>query len=154
MSTHLSPRRTPGAPMPNPRHVRHLWLLGAAAGLVAAALHATAAAQSAGVYTAAQAEEGKAEFEATCAACHSKDLSGAEGPPLAGPFFLQNWKTQTTRDLLQYMEGMPPGGPALKTEQYLKILAYVLQQNGAPAGDQPIAESTDVAIGTIAKKGG
>jgi alcohol dehydrogenase (cytochrome c) len=123
----------------------------AAAGLAAAEVHATVASgQATGVYTAQQAEEGHAEFDAACAACHNKDLSGAEGPPLAGPFFLENWKTQTTKDLFAYMQGMPPGGPALTTEQYLKILAYVLQQNGAPAGDQPIAESTAVAIGTIA----
>ena len=42
-----------------------------------------------GVYTAAQAANGKATFEGKCVECHGRDLRGtAHGPELTGPNFL------------------------------------------------------------------
>lgn len=105
----------------------------------------------AAVYTAAQAEAGRASFQETCAGCHSNDLSGnGDAPELAGRTFIGSWKNQTTQDLFKYVQGMPPGGPHLPTEDYLPIVAYILQQNGAAAGDQPFTANTTGAIGTIA----
>ncbi len=49
---------------------------------------------------------------------------------------------------------MPPTRPgALSQDEYLNIVAFVLQSNGAPAGNQPLATTTaaaDVAIGAVA----
>ena len=106
---------------------------------------------SAAVYTAAQAETGRAAYQTTCASCHSGDLGGnGEAPELAGSSFMGSWKTQTTEDLFKYVQGMPPGGPHLTAEEYVPIVAYILQQNGAAAGEQPFTAATVAPIGTIA----
>jgi mono/diheme cytochrome c family protein len=103
------------------------------------------------VYTAAQADAGRAAYQGTCASCHSADLGGnGEAPELAGASFMESWRTQTTQDLFKYVQGMPPGGPHLTPEEYVPIVAYVLQQNGAAAGDQPFTITTAAAIGAIA----
>ena len=106
---------------------------------------------AASVYTAAQAQAGGAGFQATCAGCHSNDLSGnGDAPELAGRNFMSTWRSQTTQDLFKYVQGMPPGGPHLPSEEYLPIVAYILEQNGAIAGEQPFSASTTASIGEIA----
>ena len=61
------------------------------------------------------------------------------------------WRTQGVDALFGFIRStMPPGGARLTDEQYLNIVAYILQQNGAPAGAQPLAGSITAAIGTIA----
>jgi mono/diheme cytochrome c family protein len=103
------------------------------------------------VYTAAQAEAGRTAYDASCASCHSGDLGGnGEAPELAGSSFMGSWRTQTTEDLFKYVQGMPPGGPHLTVEEYVPIVAYILQQNGAVAGDQPFTATTVAPIGGIA----
>ena len=102
------------------------------------------------VYTSAQADAGRDQYKATCAACHAADLSGAEGPQLAGSDFMKTWGTQTTKDLVEYAQGMPPDGPSLKADQYLNVVAYILQRNGAAAGAEPLTAATAVPIGSIA----
>ena len=44
-----------------------------------------------GPYTQNQAAAGRAIYETSCASCHSADLSGREGPQLAGANFLTQW---------------------------------------------------------------
>src|SRR5687767_8661007 len=44
-----------------------------------------------GVYTTGQAQRGRALYEVECQACHGAALTGALGPPLAGPGFLREW---------------------------------------------------------------
>ena len=103
------------------------------------------------VYTEAQAAAGKAVYLDRCAACHAEDLSGTGDPPaLAGADFVASWKTRTTTDLLHYLQGMPPGGPPLSADQYLAVVSFILQQNGARAGDQRLTDATSVALGSIA----
>src|SRR6202163_2941399 len=64
---------------------------------------ASAAAQQparAGVYTAAQANAGRAVYQANCGACHLPDLKGSnEALPLAGGNFIGTWRDRTTSDL-------------------------------------------------------
>ena len=46
---------------------------------------------------------------------------------------------------------MPPDRPGrLGDQAYLDIVAYLLQENGAPAGDRPLTADTAVPIGTVA----
>ena len=48
-----------------------------------------------GVYTAAQAEEGKVPFTGLCRRCHSDNLEGSErGPALKGESFMEHWEQQ------------------------------------------------------------
>jgi len=127
------------------------FFLGAIAVIVAGLATASAQPSAPPAYTAAQAESGRARYDASCAGCHSADLSGnGEAPELAGSSFMDSWKTQTTQDLFKYAQGMPPGGPHLTPDEYLVIVAYILQQNGAAAGDQPLTAATSATIGAIA----
>ena len=102
------------------------------------------------VFTAQQAEAGKQHYDTTCAPCHGSDLGGAVAPALAGADFARGWGTQTTADLFKYAQGMPPGGTPLPDDDNLAVVAYLLQQNGAPAGATPLQPTTAVKIGGIA----
>lgn len=104
------------------------------------------------VFTAAQAETGRATYEAFCAACHVADLSGRnEAPSLAGPNFMNAWRNRPVRELFTFTQAsMPPGGPRLSPDQYLAITAYLLQSNGARAGTQPLTAATSASIGSVA----
>lgn len=99
-----------------------------------------------GPYTAAQAAEGRAAYEANCAACHGTNLDMTV--PLAGPAFMGTWRGRTTRDLFRAIqESMPPDRPASLPEQtYTDIVAYLLQANGIPPGDQPLSAADGVVI--------
>lgn len=109
-----------------------------------------AAQTPAAVYTASQAAAGKAHYATTCAACHGADLGGADAPALAGVDFAKAWSTQTTADLFKYVQGMPPGGTPLPDADNLTVVAFILQQNGAAAGDTPLQATTAVKLGGIA----
>ena len=127
----------------------------AAAGVVllSGAAPSGAAAQSAeGVYAAAQAAAGRAVYEQKCARCHQSNLQGSfEAPQLAGESFLRFWGDLSPRDLYDRISGsMPPDEDALADEAYVDVVAYLLQANGAPAGDAPLMATTAVAIGTVA----
>src|SRR5262245_19326256 len=108
--------------------------------------------QATGAFTAAQATAGRIAYQANCASCHLADLAGrGEAPPLAGPSFVNAWRTRTTKDLIEYMQAtMPPNAATLPPEQYLAIASFILQSNGASAGAQPLTASTAVAIGSVA----
>jgi len=130
---------------------------GAIALAVAVANAVTIAGQqpsTASVFTAEQAVAGKAEFLKTCAACHMPDLSGNnEVPQLAGVSFRSAWSGRTTKDLLDYMSAnMPPGGSSLTAETYVSIAAFVLESNGAVAGEGKLTVSTAMAIGSLIPK--
>ncbi len=127
----------------------------AAAGVVllSGAAPSGAAAQSAeGVYAAAQAAAGRAVYEQECARCHQSNLQGSfEAPQLAGESFLRFWGDLSPRDLYDRISSsMPPDEDALADEAYVDVVAYLLQANGAPAGDAPLMATTAVAIGTVA----
>jgi quinoprotein glucose dehydrogenase len=102
-----------------------------------------------GVYDAAQADKGKALFADNCAKCHGGTLDGNdEIPPLKGAHFMADWETQTVADLVQRIHGtMPLDDPGkLNTESATAVVAYLLQQNGMPAGSAPITEGTAAQI--------
>ena len=117
----------------------------------AAVLMAIPKAAPPSVFTTEQAEAGRAAYATNCASCHMPDLSGDnEKPPLAGPIFMTNWRSRSTKELLEYVSGaMPFDAPALSPETYRAIIAFVLQSNGATPGTQALAASTDVLIGAV-----
>jgi alcohol dehydrogenase (cytochrome c) len=98
-------------------------------------------------FTAAQAAEGRTEYEANCAGCHGTDLMGV--PPLAGPNFIGSWSSRSTRQLFDVIRStMPSDRPgALPEPTYLAIVAHILQVNGRAPGAQPFTATTDVPIG-------
>ena len=134
-----------------PSTARHVAVLGVLAGFtigLVAAPPPAAQDQSrrpgtaAAGFTAAQAEAGRAAYEANCSACHLRDLKGSnEAAQLAGANFLNQWGDKTIAELHAYlMASMPPGSPGGPGSQtMLDIVAYLLQANGASAGSQPLA---------------
>ncbi len=87
----------------------------------------------AGVYGAAQADRGAAQFRAVCANCHAPSQ-------FSGATFLRSWAGRPVYDLFaQIRSTMPYDNPGrLPREAYADVLAYVLRLNGLPAGDREL----------------
>ena len=99
-----------------------------------------------GVYTDAQAERGKAVYVAQCEACHKADLRGEPmTPSLVGVSFAFRWNGQTLYDYLIGMRStMPQGAPGgLSEAAYVDVLAFILAENGYPAGDVGLVADAD-----------
>jgi quinoprotein glucose dehydrogenase len=95
-----------------------------------------------GVYTAAQAERGKATFNLSCSRCHNSDLSGSErGPTLTGDKFLSNWLDGSLEPLFSFIRDSMPQGSAniVSDENKADVLAYILQRNNLPPGTTELA---------------
>ena len=133
------------------KHILLVLILVAACGVLQVAGQQPATA--AGPFTAAQATAGNAAYQASCASCHQANLSGENNAPaLAGTPFMSSWGGRTVNDLVGFIEGaMPPGNPGTLGEaNYLNIAAFILQYNGARAGNQALTATTNTTIRTIA----
>ena len=109
-----------------------------------------------GIYTAEQAERGRAVFESRCAACHGADLGGtSEARPLAGERFMQDWSEDNLDNLFGRIQRlMPYDDPgSLDEGEYLDSLAYILQFNEFPAGDSELAADRIAGIRVEGKDG-
>lgn len=123
---------------------------GVAAALVAAALlPAGASAQSRstwdGVYSSQQAGRGGQLYMETCASCHGPDMTGIDAaPPLTGGRFASNWNGVTLGDMVERIRiSMPQNNPGtLSRAQIADVMAYILQQNGFPAGQKELPRQT------------
>jgi hypothetical protein len=105
------------------------------------------------VYTAEQASAGRAAYQANCASCHLPDLAGRnEAPQLSGSNFMTTWGGRTTRELVALIQTtMPPGNEGGLGEQtYIQIAAFILQANGAGAGNQPLVPAGTTVISSVA----
>lgn len=89
-----------------------------------------------GAYTAAQAERGRALYLQHCSRCHGEDLGGRRDYPLSGERFMERWEAHTLDHLLDLIRtSMPPDGiGTVAADDTRDIVAYLLQQNGFPAG--------------------
>ena len=106
-----------------------------------------------GTYTAQQAAAGRAAYQASCAGCHLPDLRGQnEAPQLAGANFMTQWGGKTARELVAFMQtAMPPeSAGSLGQQTYINLAAFLLQANGAPAGNQPLTAAAEVVIRSVA----
>jgi polar amino acid transport system substrate-binding protein len=111
--------------------------------LAAAPLVAGAQTAKPALYTAEQATAGAAVYSQACAACHGTQLEGVAAPALKGSVFgemasAQSLTAQTLLDVI--VNTMPQSDPgSLKPEDNAAVTAYILQQNGYPAGTTPLA---------------
>ena len=107
----------------------------------------TAFAAETGFYTADQASQGKLLFNNNCAECHRPDLSGAQGPALKGADFMAKWGGRPVSELYTFEhEQMPLTHPgALSDAEMIPITAFILSENGLPAGTEPLALSSMTA---------
>ena len=107
------------------------------------------------VYTEEQAAQGKTTYEVSCAGCHAKDLNGrdggGQGPELAGNAFTKKWELQTLNQLFTEIKTrMPRNQPAsLTSEEYLNLVAYILQANKFPAGETALTADTALLTSTF-----
>ena len=114
--------------------------------ILAAAMPVVALAQGAkpALYTEAQANAGAAIYAQSCAACHGSQLEGVAAPALKGPPFgdMANAQSLTVDSLLDVISNtMPQSDPgSLKPEDNAAVTAYILQQNGYPAGTAALAK--------------
>ena len=95
-----------------------------------------------GVYSAAQADEGARLYSVKCAMCHAARLEGTvETPALVGKF-MAGWADAPLADLFDYLgRAMPQNAPgSLSAQDNARLVAFILQGNGAPAGDTPLPD--------------
>jgi alcohol dehydrogenase (cytochrome c) len=93
-------------------------------------------------FTADQAAAGKTVYAQQCGNCHGKNLSGSEfATPLNGNAFSLNWGGKPAGALFTFIKTrMPPAAAgSLSPEATAGLVAYLLQVNGAKAGDAPLA---------------
>ena len=86
------------------------------------------------VFTASQAERGKVLFADVCSACHPD------------PLWRPTWEGKPLGDLYtKIIKFMPDDNPGTLTPaEALSSVAYILQANGAPAGELPLTEDLTV----------
>jgi mono/diheme cytochrome c family protein len=111
-----------------------------------------------GVYSSEQAEQGKKLFESNCSTCHRSDLSGDRGPALVGDRFFTSWQSGSLNRLFSKIkETMPPnrGTASLSEDNFLAIVAYILESNTFPPSKDDTLLTTEVIEDIIiAKRGG
>ena len=98
------------------------------------------------VYTEAQAARGAAAYEAACAGCHRADLGGGTGPALKQQRFASQFAGKELRTLFtKVATTMPRNAPgSLGDNVALDLIAYLLRENGFPAGSEELtAEELD-----------
>ena len=107
-----------------------------------------------GVYTAVQALRGQLDYTANCQGCHRANLSGYGGV-LTGAYFMESWRDEGLDKVFGLMKrSMPRPRPgSLRDEQYIDILAYILQFNHFPTGTRELT-AADLAHVLVAGKEG
>lgn len=121
--------------------------------------HATAVQQTSndGIYTKAQAEGAKKQFDKICADCHPFTVAAKKKPkdlPLGEEPFFENWAGRPLAELVTLIAlTMPNDGSAVVTDQEaVDLVAYILQQNGFPAGSKPLTKESASAVLARPKK--
>lgn len=130
------------------------------------------------IFTATQAEAGRAAYGNTCGKCHTYSLFGRKGeegelppvtslsaayrkfigtpnrvPPLAGKVFISRWGKKTAAELIARFQ-ITVSDPFFQFEGItddttVNITAYVLEMNGAKAGSQPLTRTNTVVVDSI-----
>ena len=110
-----------------------------ASAVVAAAQPAMSRSVKEGVYTAAQAEQGKATYSKKCASCHGSMASTTpDMAPLLNDFtFQEAWKDRSVGQFFDRIRRtMPQNEPGtLSPQATAEIVAYILSANRLPAGN-------------------
>lgn len=94
-------------------------------------------------FSQAQAKRGQGLVLQLCAACHGARLEGRYGPPLSRDGFIHHWRGQRGTALQEFIaRNMPQGQEGtLSQAQTLDVIAFILQTNGYPGGEQDLTIS-------------
>jgi mono/diheme cytochrome c family protein len=88
-------------------------------------------------FSSAQASRGEKIYEETCGTCHQPGQ-------LVGQTFVESWNDRRVWDFYSVVRAtMPldkPGG--MKEQEYIDVVAYLLQANHAPSGADSLAADT------------
>ena len=103
-----------------------------------------AEADGTGWFSQSQVEPGRLGYAAKCQTCHGAQLQGTGAPGLKGRSFDLMWNGKTLDDLYSYVhKQMPLGSPdSLAPQAYADIVAFILAQNGLPAGQDKLTPAT------------
>ena len=105
-----------------------------------------------GIYSLAQAAEGRDVYVRECAACHGAGLEGSEaGPDLAGRSFRNRWAGLSLGEFGDLtVNTMPVTRPAgLALEDYAAVVAYILSRNGYAAGPEAMPAGAAFPASTL-----
>jgi mono/diheme cytochrome c family protein len=109
-----------------------------------------------GVYSAAQADRGKTNYNSSCLRCHGDTLQGNTAPALSGDRFFTTWGSEPVASLFaKIRDTMPPNfGTSIDDQTKLDIVAFILQTNGYPTGPGELSQTgNDLGSAQILKKG-
>lgn len=91
-----------------------------------------------GVFSAEQAQRGRATYMSICGECHGGSLEGVSAPALRGDRFIERWREDTLDSVFGFIrERMPPGRSAaqpIPQSDYVDILAFMLEANDYDSG--------------------
>lgn len=104
-----------------------------------------------GVYTKAQADGAKKQFDKICADCHPFTVAAKKKPkdlPLGDEPFFESWTGRPVSEMITLIAlTMPNDGSATLTDaEATDLVAYILQQNGYPAGSKPLTKQSASVI--------
>jgi alcohol dehydrogenase (cytochrome c) len=110
-----------------------------------------------GMYTAAQADAGAQVYKTACSGCHMPNLRGSsDAGPLVGVSFRGDWGRRPVIELLQGIsKTMPLGsGGSLSATDYAAVTAFILRENGVPAGKVALSLSTEgrTVLGAVVER--
>jgi mono/diheme cytochrome c family protein len=108
-----------------------------------------------GVYTTEQAARGQVVYDRQCSTCHGWDLAGRNARPLTGETFFRSWGEDSLSSLYTVVhDSMPRNAPGTLTDQeYLDIVAYLLQRNEYPAGSRELTRDLVPDVQVVGKNG-
>ena len=106
-----------------------------------------------GVYTAKQAADGQDAYQAHCRSCH--EGTDQDGPDLKGADFVDRWRGDGLNVLFTQIKNNMPGNKpgSLSESTSIDILAFLLSENGLPAGGGELTADTIRGLEFVGKDG-
>jgi len=110
-----------------------------------------------GIYSKAQADAAKPQFDKLCAECHAFTVAAKKQEkdlPLGDEPFLKKWEGRGLDELATIIvTTMPNDGSAIVSDdETLNLLAYILQRNGFAPGASPLTKASATAVIARPKK--
>ena len=110
-----------------------------------------------GIYSKAQADAAKPQFDKLCAECHAFTVAAkkqVKDLPLGDEPFLKKWEGRGLEELATVIVTTMPndGSAVVSDDDTLNLLAYILQQNGFAPGAAPLTRESATAVIARPKK--